>query len=168
MKSNPKVRQAIRQTMYMLKQQYGVSCRVYKLTSTDTDYETGVTDSVWARFKIRLACLMPLEVSRGNYVSPFYNQTNKPFITKGGMGWDEASRLFIIDGRDLPNYNWALQDYIVYGGNRFDVVAFEEIGDKDAWAVWTSQAVGTLGQEVWEENQNQSLSIEDSVEGEVQ
>jgi hypothetical protein len=168
MRSNPKVKQAIRQTFYMLKQQYGVPCRIYKLTDSDTDYETGQTDNVVERRSVRLACLMPSEVARSNYFSPFYNQTNKPFITKGGMGWDEAARLFYIDGRDIPGYNFAVQDYIVCNGQRFDVLSFEEFGDKDGWSVWTTQALDTKPEEVWEQEPESSLSFEDSVDGEVE
>lgn len=151
----------------MLKQQYGVPCRIYKVSSSTTDYDTGVTTTSVDRKTVRLGCLMPQEVSRGNYFSPFYNQTNKPFITKGGMGWDEAAQLFYIDGRDIPGYQWDIQDFIVCNGRRYDVVSFEEFGDKDGWAVWTTQSVGTEGQEVWQQDLDQDLGIEDSGEGEV-
>lgn len=167
MRSNPKAQVTIRRAMYMLKQQYGVAVTVCKVTATTTNYFTGVTTTSESKTPVRRACLMPLEVTRGNYVSPFYTQTNKPFITKGGMGWDDASRLFIFDGRDLPDHQWDLQDFIVYEGHRFDVKSFEEFGDKAGWAVWTTEALDTLNQNEITVSASSDIDLEDETEEET-
>lgn len=165
MSSNPRSQATIRKAMYMLKQQHGVPVTVHKVTGTSTDYETGITTTTKSKVSVRRACLMPMEVTRGNFVSPFYTQTNKPFVTKGGMGWDDAARLFIFDGRDLPNFGWDLQDYIVYKGQRFDVLAFEEFGDSAGWAVWTTQALDTLNQEQLNVSATSAIDLTDQTEG---
>lgn len=157
--NNPRLQKSIREALYSLKLDFGVPVIVNKITSSETNFLTGINETINTRTKVRRACLMPLEVTRGSYVSPFQSQTNKPFITKGAMGWDDAARLFLFDGRDLPNHVWALQDYIVHDYLRYEVVAFEEIGDKAGYAVWTSRAIGGTLQEVWRESVSHNLSI---------
>jgi hypothetical protein len=162
---NSNLTRIIRSTVYQLKQTYGTDIVVRKTLSSETDYRTGEVVANYEHTFVRRAILLPNVVTRGSYVSPWYTQTNKPFVTKGGMGWDDAARLFIFDARDLPiNFEFELEDSIVKDQNRFDIKMVEDVGEGVCWAVWTTQAQGTT-QATHKKTVSDSLSVTDQAGG---
>jgi len=131
----------IRETLYQLKLDFGVLCDVYKLVSSETDYDTGLKDQTIESRRVRRAVRMPQSIARQQYISPNFTQTNKNFITKG-LGWDEVTDVFVFDGRDLRNYEFDLSDWIIWNHIRYGVKAIEELGDKDGWYIGVTQAKG--------------------------
>lgn len=165
--SNPGLQKRIRDALYQLKLDYGVKCDVYKLVSSATTYESGLKTNVTTKTPVRRAIKMPAMTYRANYISPYFTQTNKPFITKGA-GWDEVSDVFIFDGRDLPNHDFNLGDWIVWNHVRFEVKDTEEIGDGAGWVVGTTLAKGSPPHEIHTQLVEQDLGISDSSEETVE
>ena len=140
--NNPGLQRRIRDALYQLKLDWGVLVDVYKLVSSETDYDTGEKQDVIAKTTVRRAVKMPAETARASYISPYFTQTNKPFITKGA-GWDEVTDVFVFDGRDLRNYEFEIQDWITWNHQRYEIKSFEEIGQGAGWVVLTTWAKGS-------------------------
>lgn len=154
----------IRDALYQLKIDWGVLVDVYKLTSSETNYDTLQHTENVTRTRVRRAVKMPASTLRSTYVSPYFTQTNKPFITKGS-GWDEVTDVFIFDGRDLRNYDWDLQDWIVHDHVRYEVKEIEEMGDGAGWAILTTLAKGSPVNEIHVELVEQDLDLDDDATG---
>lgn len=165
--SNPGLQRAIRDALYRLKLDYGVLVDVYKLNSSETDYDTGLKTEDITKTRVRRAVKMPAATLRSKYVSPYFTQTNKPFITKGD-GWDEVTDLFIFDGQDLRNYDFALQDWIIHDSVRYEVKEIEELGNKAGWAVLTTLAKGSPPCEIHDPLVEQDVNLSDGATGVVE
>jgi len=162
--NNPGLQRRIRDALYRLKLDYGVLADVYKLISSETDYDTGTKTESTTKVSVRRAIKMPASTARATYISPYFTQTNKPFITKGS-GWDEATDVFVFDGRDLRNYDFAIQDWIVHNHVRYEVKSFEEFGDKAGWLVLTTLAIGSPPCEQHDRLVEQDIEVTDASTG---
>lgn len=151
----------IAQTLYRLKLQFGVQTDVYRYNSTETNFDTGERTRSVSRYRVRRAVKMPEGVRRQQYISPYMTQTNKPFLTKG-LGWDEVTQVFLFDGADLRNFNFELEDWIVWNHERYEIKAIEELADKAGWMIGTTRAKSSAAEELHIELVEQSLGVEDS------
>lgn len=161
---NPNLQRAIKETLYRLKIEYGVKVDVYKLSSTSTDYDTGTISRSITKNSVRRAVKMPEGVGRLQYISPNFTQTQKPFITKG-LGWDEVTNIFVFEGRDLPNYNFEIEDWLVHDHTRYEIKVVEELGGKAGWVVGTTHARGTPAEEFHDVLVEQDISVTGDASG---
>lgn len=157
--SNPGLQKRIRDALYQLKLDWGVLVDVYKRVSSVTDYTTGLKTENITKTSVRRAVKMPSMTYRTNYVSPYFTQTNKPYITKG-FGWDEISDVFVFDGLDLPNYEFEIEDWLVHNHVRYEVKSVEEMGEKAGWVVFTTLAKGSPAEEIHTKLVEQEMELE--------
>ena len=162
--SNANLQRQIREGLYRLKLEFGVKCDIYKMVSSATDYDTGLKIQDITKTEVRRVVKMPQNVARQQYISPYFTQTQKSFITKG-LGWDEVTDLFIFDGHDIRGYDFDVSDWIVWNHVRYEVKEVEELGNKAGWAVWATQAKGSPPRELWFNTISQELEFVDSANG---
>jgi len=160
--NNPGAQRRIRDVLYQLKLDWGVLADVYKLVTSETDYDTGLKTETITKNSVRRVVKMPAATARSTYISPYFTQTNKPFITKGA-GWDEVTDVFIFDGRDLRDYDFDLQDWIVHNHVRYELKGIEEIGEKAGWMILTTLAKGSPPCEWHNRLIEQDIAVSDSV-----
>lgn len=160
--NNANLQRVIRQTIYRLKLEFGALVDVYRLDSSTTDYDTGEITRSITRRRVRRAVKMPEGVSQLQYISPQFTQTQKPFITKG-LGWDEVTNVFLFDGRDLRDFNFELEDWLVWNHERFEIKAIEELGNKAGWAIGTTAAKGEPAEELLFGSVESEIELEQDV-----
>lgn len=156
--NNPHLQRMIRETLYELKKLYGALVDVYRLTSSEMDYDTGIKTRDVSRIRVRRAVKMPEGVTRTQYISPNFTQLNKFAITKG-LGWDEVTNIFLFDGQDVRDFNFELSDWVVWNHERYEIKMIEELGNKAGWAIGTTRAKNDAPEELFFETVEQSLSL---------
>ncbi len=157
---NPNVIRQVRETIYALKKEFGEPVSVYKLSSASTDYETGVKTATRTSVDVRLCPILPAGVMRKFAQSAAYLKTSAPFTTPGGQGWDQGTRGFIFDARDLPvGYVFEIEDWVVYDSRRYDpkeVIAIEGLG----WMVTATEVRGALPEQIINLNVVDTFGVE--------
>lgn len=142
MSGNPALNRMIRQTIYNLKFRYGAPVTIYKVVDSNTDYKTGIKSiSTTSRF-VKRGIILPNITSREIFQGVSYLSASKSFASLGGQGWDESKRGFIFDGRDLQDYTWDLEDWIVYRDKRYDIESIEELEWNSGWLIIGKEVKG--------------------------
>lgn len=152
MPSNPNLQRIIHQTLYQLKHWYGVPVDIYKLDSADTDYRTGSRSASVSKTSVRLAVVLPADSVRKFFQGISYISESKPFASPGGPGWDQDTRGFVFDGRDLLDFEWELEDWIVYDGKKYEVFTIEALEYKTGWLIVGKRARGTDPEQIIDVN----------------
>lgn len=130
----------IRQTLYMLKRQYGGPISIYKLNDVATDYRTGQKTVTKTVYNVKRAIIIPVNVSREVIKSISQISANKKF-TSGGT-FEKGVRDFIVDRSDVDStLELTADDWLVYNGRRYNVKAIQEFEFGTAWIV-TGQEIG--------------------------
>lgn len=142
MAGNPTLNRMIRQTLYDLKKRYGDEITVYKLSSATTDYKTGVKAATTTSVDIRKAVVMPTSEVRKFFASISFISASKSFLSPGQQGWDQSQRGFIIDARDIPGFEFDPEDWIVYRGQRYEVVMIEKLEYDTGWLIIGKETKG--------------------------
>lgn len=143
MAGNPILSRVIRQTIYGLKQHYGNPIGVYKLTSASTDYKTGIKTASVTSVDVQKCIVLPSLIDRDLEQSISYISASKAFTSQGGPGWDEGLRDFIFDAQDLPpGYKWAVEDWLVYRDQRYDIQNIEDLEFSVGWLVRAKEVNG--------------------------
>jgi len=143
MPPNPNLQREIRQVLYQLKSRYGAPVDVYQGSSQQTDYRSGAKTAVATKTSIRMAIVMPADATRKFFYSISYLAESRAFTSQGGPGWDDESKGFIFDGRDMPGHTWEVEDWVVYDGKRYDVSNIEELEFGTGWMIIGKRAKGT-------------------------
>ena len=139
---NAKHKQHLRATIYQLKIEFGQPVALWKVTEGRTDYNTGEIRRDFTNKNIRRGILFPSNVSRKNKTGPNYVSISKMFTSMGGPGWDESLTWFLFDGRDVGDFNFELNDYIIADGVRYNVSETVSLGNGTVWAIGTQTAEG--------------------------
>jgi hypothetical protein len=147
--------------LYQLKHEYGAEVQIYKLTAASTDYETGVKTATKSVITVRHAVVMPATTMRKIFQGISYLSASKPFASQGGQGWDGTSRAFVFEGRDLPGYEWEVEDWIVYNDRRYDVSQIEELDFNSGWMIIGKEVKGAVPERIIEVNVVETMIIED-------
>lgn len=163
MSGNPNLNREMRQTLYQLKKEYGAPCDVYKLDSASTDYKTGAKTATKSVISVRKAVVMPALTMRKIFQGISYLSASKPFASLGGQGWDGTSRAFIFEGRDLPGYDWEVEDWIVYRDKRYDVAEIEELEHDSGWLIIGKMVKGVVPERIIQINVVSDLNLGDTV-----
>ena len=144
MSGNPTLNRLIRQTIYDLKHRFGAEVTVYKVVDSTTNYKTGAKSIDTTSRAVRKAIVLPSTLSREIFQSVSYLSASKSFASLGGQGWDETSRGFIFDGRDLQDYDFELEDWIVYRGKRYDIQTIEALEWDTGWMIVAKEVKGQV------------------------
>lgn len=116
----------IRQVLYSLKRQYGGPVDVYRLDSTSTNRQTGKKTVVKSVFKIKLAPILPVSLSRQISQSISQISANKAFV-QPAAGYVRGMRNFILDRKDLPlGFDLENDDWLVYKNRRYDIKTIQD------------------------------------------
>ena len=105
----------VKDTIYSLKQDYGVPIVAVKLLTNSLNLETGAQTKTKTEYNINLAIVLPLK-GRTQYLRTVGSQ-------KVGL-LDSGLREILIDSSDLA-VDLETTDYIVYKNQRADVIAFD-------------------------------------------
>jgi hypothetical protein len=132
----------IRDNIYRMKQDYGSPITVYKLTSVDTDYETGEKSASRTAYPITRAVVLPVNIKREVIQSISVISANKK-IVQGGM-YDVGMRTFIIDRRDASFTDLNNDDWIVFDNKRYDIKAIQEFEQRTAWLIVARELEGVV------------------------
>lgn len=163
MNGNPILNRLIRQTIYDLKHRFGGAITVYKVVDSTTDYKTGVKSIDTTSWAVRKAIILPNQLTREIFQGISYLSASKAFASLGGQGWDEATRSFIVDGKDLPGHQWDIEDWIVYRGKRYDIETIEVLEWDTGWLIVGKEIKGQLSGGGTQVNVEQSLPVQQTV-----
>lgn len=158
--SNPAMLTAIRHTLYTLKQRYGAEISVYQLASASTDYETGAKSATKTSIDIRKAPVLPAQEMRRFFASIAFITSSKAFVSPGQPGWDQSTRGFIIDARDMPGVELQPEDWIVYRNRRYEFEAIQRIEFDAGWLVVGKELKGSDPEEIINLNVVDTLDVE--------
>ena len=161
MNGNPNLNRTMRYVLYQLKKEYGAPVDVYKLDAAATNYKTGVKTATKSVISVRLAVVMPAITMRRMFQGISYLSASKPFASQGGQGWDGTSRAFIFEGRDLPGYDWEVEDWIVYRDRRYDVSEIELLEHDSGWLIIGKEVKGVVPERIIQQNVVDSFNPED-------
>jgi len=159
---NPNLNRILKQAIYELKHSYGAPVDVYKLDSAATDRQTGVKTATKSVISVRKAVAMPASTMRKFFQGISYLSASKPFASQGGPGWDGTSRAFIFEGRDLPGYEWEVEDWIVYRDRRYEVSTIETLEFDTGWLIIGKEVKGGTPERIIQQNVVSSFNPEDT------
>jgi len=158
MLGNPGLNMMVRNTIYEIKHRYGAPITVYRLTAASTDYETGVKTATTASYYIRKAAILPADEMRRFFASIAFISASKNFVSTGMQGWDQSTRGFVIDARDIRDFEFQPEDWITYRHKRYEIVTIERLEYDTGWLIVGKELKGSIPQEVTE------LTITDTIE----
>lgn len=161
---NSNLRRIIDHTLYQLKHQYGEEVEVYKLQDSTTDYTTGEKSASKTVRKVNKCVVMPAQTVRKFFQGSAYVGAGKQFATQGGQGWDQDTRGFIFQGRDLIGYEWQKEDWIVHNNERYDIKSFESLEQNVGWLVMGTKVRGYKSERIIELNVVSTINMEQSAE----
>ena len=144
---NRSMNRFIQRTLYSLKRQYGGRVDVYKLGSTDTDYETGGKTYTRSMTMVPKCIVLPVKIQREAVQSISVISSNKTFVYGGT--YDAGSRMFIIDARDLPSdYEIVNDDWLVYDDRRYDIKDITEFEQHTGWIITGREVKGVRPEQI--------------------
>lgn len=162
---NRRMNRFIRRTLYSLKRQYGGRVDVYKLNSTDTDYETGEKTYERTMVTVPKCIVLPAKIQREAVQSISHISANKMFVYGGT--YDAGTRTFIIDARDLPDdYEITNDDWLVYNGRRYDMKSITEFEQHTGWVIIGKEVKGVRPEQIFHMKADTWIDVEDAVEEE--
>ena len=162
MEGNPNLNRILKQAIYELKHSYGAPVDVYKLDAAATNRQTGVKTATKSVITVRKAVVMPAATMRKIFGGISYLSQSKPFASLGGQGWDGTSRAFIFEGRDLPDYEWEIEDWIVYRDRRYDVSEIESLEFDAGWLIIGKEVKGGTPERIIQKNVVSSFNPDDT------
>lgn len=125
-----------------MSRRYGSKATLYKLSSTDTDYETGqVTKTVEAK-SLRRVVQIPVTGSREVTYTAAMMQSLRQFAWQGAPGQNVRETMFLIPFDDLRGWDSiGAEQWIKYGDARYEVVEAQQT--PGGWIVQAKQVKGT-------------------------
>jgi len=138
----------IRNTIYKLKRLYGGSIFLYRQGNPTTDTKTGV--KTWPGrtvITISRVIILPVKIERTQTQTISMISSDKQFVYGGT--YDRASRWFYIDPRDLPiGYEIAQDDWIVYGGKKYEIKQVKDNEFDTLWEVMGTELIGVIPEQI--------------------
>ena len=139
-----------RSTVYKLKRSHGGTIFLYRQGTHTTDVKTGVkvhTGRLVTR--VERAIILPVTVNRVQTQTISMISADKQFVY-GGM-YDQGSRHFVIDPRDLPQgYEIKRDDHIVYDGKQYEIKTIRDDEFDALWGIVGSELPGVVPQQIHE------------------
>lgn len=155
---NKSLERAIRRNIYAMKRQYGAKIDVYRIVSSETDHLTGEKTVIKEVHPVRRAPVLPSRMKRDVTQTISIISADKQFVY-GGF-YDASKREVIIDSRDLPNdYEIKPEDYVVFNGERWDVIGVEKFEYDTGWVLTVKNLPGMPAYEIQDLLITQDLSL---------
>lgn len=169
--SNPSMDHLVRRTLYDLKHRYGNEIQIYRLASASSNYQTGAKTSTTTVIDVRKAVVMPTAEMRRFFASIAFITASKQFLSPGNQGYDQSSRGFIIEHRDLAEsgnetFEFQPEDWIVYRGSRYEVEMIERLEHDAGWLVVGKELKGSIPERIINLNVSNALDFSEEVENE--
>lgn len=144
---NKSLERAIRRNIYAMKRQYGARVDVYRIVSSETDHLTGDKTVIKEVYPVNKAPVLPSRMKRDVNQTISIISADKQFVY-GGF-YDASKREVIIDSRDLPkNYEIRPEDYVVFNGERWDVLGVEKFEYNTGWVLTVKNIPGMPAYEI--------------------
>jgi len=121
----------IQQILYQLKYLYGNTIDIYQVGDATVDYESGVPTVPKTVTRVRRAIVMPLKIAAKSLQTISVISANKQFV-RGGT-YDQGTRVFVIDRRDVPSLELTVNDYFVYRDKKYEIKEVELYEFDAAW-----------------------------------
>lgn len=165
---NPSMDHLIQRTLYDMKHRYGNEIQIYRLASASTNYQTGAKTATKTVVDIRKAVVMPTSEMRRFFASIAFTTASKQFLSPGNQGFDQSSRGFIIEHRDLAEQNqetfeFQPEDWIVYRGKRYEVQMIERLEFDMGWLIVGKELKGAVPERIINLNTSNALDFEETV-----
>jgi len=145
--TNRSMNRFIRRVLYSLKRQYGGRVDIYKLSDTETDYESGVKSYVRTMVTIRKCPVLPAKIQREAVQTISIISANKAFVYGGS--YDAGTRTFIVDARDLPDdYEIVKDDWFIYNSRRYELKSILEFEQHTGWIVVGREVKGVRPEQI--------------------
>jgi len=145
--------------LYALKRQYGGPLIVYRLLTSEVDPKTGEATVETRATRIRRAIVLPATFTREVVRNISLISADKQLVQGGG--YDSSKRVFIIDRRDARNLTISLDDWLIWGGHKYQPEKIEEMEFQSGWIVTGIVLVGETDLEI---SLQQFVDGEDSLE----
>jgi len=136
---------SIRQTLYMLKRQFGGTIDIYTLVSSNTDPRTGEVVTNSEVVNVDRAIILPARVTREVKKSISQISANKMFVVGGT--YDAARRLFIVDRNDVVDLQLTNNSFVVYRNRKYEIESFQEFEFETGWIITGRELMGEVPQQ---------------------
>jgi hypothetical protein len=161
-RENRNLNRRIRQTLYMLKREYGAAIDIYKLGSTSTDVRSGDKTIVKTVYPVPRAIVLPETMKRTAKPVSALAGTSKDFMSPGAGTYSTGTRVFIVDRLDVPDLpDLSQDDWIVYDCGKYQVAEVESFEVDAGWVITTKRVVGEVPEQIKFGVANQTLSLTD-------
>ena len=137
---------SIRQTLYMLKRQFGGTIDIYTLLSSNTDPRTGEVVDSKEVVNVDRAIILPARVTREVKKSISQISANKMFVVGGT--YDASRRLFIIDRSDVPDLDLTNNSYVIYRNRKYEIETIQEFEFEAGWIITGRELMGEVPQQI--------------------
>ena len=137
---------SIRQTLYMLKRQFGGTIDIYTLVSSNTDPQTGDVVTVREVVNVDRAIILPARVTREVKKSISQISANKMFVVGGT--YDASRRLFIVDRNDVSDLQLTNNSYVVYRNRKYEIETVQEFEFETGWIITGRELMGEVPQQI--------------------
>jgi len=145
--------------LYALKRQYGGPVVIYRLLTSEVNLETGVAEVETLAIRIKRVIVLPARLTREVVRNISLISADK-LIVQGG-GFDVGKKVFIVDSRDARSLVLSLDDWLVYGGRKYQ---FEKIEEMDFGSGWIITGKVLLGETDLETGLQQTVDADDTVD----
>lgn len=141
-------------TLYMLKRQYGGTFDLYRRGSDGSvDHLTGDVVVDKSVITIKRGIILPAKVIREAVQNISVISANKAFVFGGT--YDSATRMFIVDRRDIPELNLkdfdpTPDDWLVYKGRKYEIKDFQEFEFDSAWVFTAKAILGDVPEQIFQ------------------
>lgn len=153
----------IQVALYQLKKQYGGKpLDIHQFVSHTVSLLTGQPTVTSTVTHVQDAVVLPAKVDR--HVINTISKISADKSTVQGGTFDRSRRTILIDQRDVPNLQLSHDDWIVFRGRRYDVVAFDAFEDEALWVVSVTEIVGVKPPRIIRESLTDGLRFDDQGE----
>ncbi len=153
---------SIRQTLYMLKRQFGGTIDIYTLISSNTDPRTGEVVTNKEVVNVDRAIILPARITREVKKSISQISANKMFVVGGT--YDASRRLFIVDRNDVPDLQLTNNSYVVYRNRKYEIETIQEFEFEAGWIITGRELIGEVPQQVHVLNADNFISLSQGLE----
>jgi hypothetical protein len=141
------LKRMIRQTLYMLKRQYGGTIDIYTIASSTTNQATGVTVIVKDVVHVDRAVVLPARIQKEIRKSISQISANKMFVVGGT--YDAGRRIFIVDRDDTPELDITSNSYLVYRNRKYEIESFQEYEFESGWIIVGRELIGEVPEQIY-------------------
>lgn len=155
----------IKNVIYKLKKDYGVSLKYITISQSEVNFDTGQRNIIKSVCEF-IAVALPKTLTRKFIQDIGYLAANKNF-TYGALN-DYNDIKFIIDRDDLPSeLNLEIDGYVIYNGKRYEKIQFEIIEHEVAFMLSCKNREGSKAYDITKLNPQSSFQLQQGVSFEL-